>query len=69
MAVMVVEVSSRLRAPASKDDKSVAARCSSGIFNMGIFKSSAETTVVPPERAETRAIDRNNMVMLLIMMR
>jgi hypothetical protein len=36
---------------------------------MGIFKSSAETTVVPPERAETRAIDRNNMVMLLIMMR
>jgi hypothetical protein len=35
---------------------------------MGIFKSSAETTVVPHERAEMRAIDRKNMVMLLIMM-
>ena len=65
MAVMVVEVSSRLMAPASNDVRSVAARCSSGIFIMGIFRSSAETTVMPHERAETKEIDRNNMVMMM----
>jgi hypothetical protein len=32
---------------------------------MGIFRSSAETTVMPHERAETKEIDRNNMVMMM----